>query len=148
MIAPMPMQVRSNAPSARFICRSGAAASAIRWSGLFVLEKLRSATSRNRVIMPWLVNLKIRLYGSNCCQCNAKLWRRSSRSFGAFGERIPGIRPWTPRKDFCNLALVWPMNWRKFVLGDAAISAVEQAAPRQRRFFGRRKIQSAAPDAL
>jgi hypothetical protein len=29
----------------------------------------------------------------------------------------------------------------KFVLGDAAISAVEQAPPRQRGFFGRRKVQ-------
>src|SRR6266403_6287702 len=35
IIAPMPMQVRANGPRARFICRSGAAASAIKWSGLF-----------------------------------------------------------------------------------------------------------------
>jgi hypothetical protein len=34
-----------------------------------------------------------------------------------------------------------PDELEKFVLGDTAISAVEQAQPRRRRFFGRRKIQ-------
>jgi predicted amidophosphoribosyltransferase len=29
----------------------------------------------------------------------------------------------------------------KFILGDTAISAIEQAPPRRRRFFGRRKTQ-------
>jgi hypothetical protein len=36
MIAPIPMQVSANAPSVRFNCRSGAAASAIKWSGLLI----------------------------------------------------------------------------------------------------------------
>jgi Protein of unknown function (DUF3667) len=34
-----------------------------------------------------------------------------------------------------------PDELEKFVLGDAAVSAIEQAPPRQRRFFGRRKRQ-------
>ena len=38
MMAPMPKQVRSNAVSERFIWRSGAAASAIKRSGLLVLK--------------------------------------------------------------------------------------------------------------
>jgi len=38
----MPMQVRSNAERARFNWRSGAAASAIKCSGLFVLKRLRA----------------------------------------------------------------------------------------------------------
>jgi hypothetical protein len=36
-----------------------------------------------------------------------------------------------------------PDELEKFVLGDAAISAIEQAQPRRRRFFGRRKTQRA-----
>src|SRR5437660_10363121 len=34
-----------------------------------------------------------------------------------------------------------PDELEKFVLGDTAISAIEQGPSRQRRFFGRRKIQ-------
>src|SRR6266566_7879270 len=45
MIAPMPMQVRANGPSARFSWRSGAAASAIKSSGLLVLKRLRVIAS-------------------------------------------------------------------------------------------------------
>src|SRR5437763_14822073 len=48
MIAPMPMQVRSKAPRVRFICRSGAAASRINESGLFVLKSCDATFS------PWL----------------------------------------------------------------------------------------------
>ncbi len=36
-----------------------------------------------------------------------------------------------------------PDELEKFVLGDTAISAIEQVQPRRRRFFGRRKTQSA-----
>jgi hypothetical protein len=36
-----------------------------------------------------------------------------------------------------------PDELEKFILGDAAISAIEQAQPRRRRFFGRRKTQRA-----
>ena len=42
MIAPTPRQVRSNAVSVRFITRSGAAASAINWSGLLVRDSFES----------------------------------------------------------------------------------------------------------
>jgi hypothetical protein len=38
MTAPMPMQVSANGLSVRFICRSGASASAINRSGLLVLN--------------------------------------------------------------------------------------------------------------
>jgi hypothetical protein len=38
MMAPIPMAVSATGPSVRFICRSGAAASAIKWSGLLVLK--------------------------------------------------------------------------------------------------------------
>ena len=38
MTAPMPMQVSATGPSVRFICRSGASASAIKRSGLLVLN--------------------------------------------------------------------------------------------------------------
>jgi hypothetical protein len=48
IMAPMPMQVRANGPRTRFIWRSGAAASAIRWSALLVLKSWR-ATARDRV---------------------------------------------------------------------------------------------------
>src|SRR5919197_5263457 len=34
-----------------------------------------------------------------------------------------------------------PDELEKFILGDTAISAIEQAQPRRRRFFGRRKTQ-------
>src|SRR5437867_6373031 len=34
-----------------------------------------------------------------------------------------------------------PDELEKFILGDTAISAIEQASSRRRRFFGRRKIQ-------
>src|ERR1700720_3844775 len=37
-----------------------------------------------------------------------------------------------------------PDELEKFVLGDTAISAIEQASSRRRRFFGRRKIQRPA----
>jgi hypothetical protein len=37
-----------------------------------------------------------------------------------------------------------PDELEKFVLGDTAISAIEQASPSRRRFFGRRKIQRPA----
>src|ERR1043166_3128587 len=39
MIAPMPMQVSANGPRTRFNCRLGAAASAIKWSGLFLRKR-------------------------------------------------------------------------------------------------------------
>jgi hypothetical protein len=41
----MPMQVRSNAERARFNWRSGAAASAIKRSGLFVPKRLRAISA-------------------------------------------------------------------------------------------------------
>src|SRR5213083_97300 len=37
-----------------------------------------------------------------------------------------------------------PDELEKFILGDTAISAIEQASSRRRRFFGRRKIQRPA----
>jgi hypothetical protein len=43
-----------------------------------------------------------------------------------------------------NLSVIWlsmPDELEKFVLGDTAISAIEQASSSRRRFFGRRKIQ-------
>ncbi|PYJ41083.1 MAG: hypothetical protein DME80_14300 [Verrucomicrobia bacterium] len=49
MMAPMPIHVRSNALSVRFICRSAEAASAIRCSGLLVLKSCEP-TGRDRVI--------------------------------------------------------------------------------------------------
>jgi len=48
------MQVRSNAERARFNWRSGAAASAIKCSGLFVLKRLRA-------IAPYWLEIRLKL---------------------------------------------------------------------------------------
>src|ERR1700730_6249991 len=47
IIAPMPRQVRSNAVSERFIKRSGADASLIKWSGFLVLKRWEAICLRS-----------------------------------------------------------------------------------------------------
>src|ERR1700737_3025575 len=56
MIAPMPMQVRANGPRARFICRSGAAASAIKRSGLFFEKDETPLVNVSRIVSPRLAS--------------------------------------------------------------------------------------------
>src|SRR5437870_2266473 len=104
MMAPMPMAVSATGPSVRFICRSGAAASAIRRSGLFVLNSSR-ATARDRLIKQF--DWSIQSFGRDF---------RDTNQAGASLCAVDG------EKMFCNLAVVWPMNRQK-------LSSVTQRLP-------------------
>src|SRR5438132_3223724 len=81
MTAPMPIAVSATGPSVRFICRSGAAASAIKRSGLLVLKRFAATAARSCHHRLWQVNPKFR-YCSGVCV------KRRNRITGA--RLLPG----------------------------------------------------------
>jgi hypothetical protein len=105
----------------------------------FGLEKLKRHSAKSCHHRAWLVNLKIRTQRTD-------LLSNAMPTFG--GEVAPALARWrshyfeSDRGRRGKIFVIWrgmADELGKFVLGDAAISAVEQAQPLRRGFFGRRK---------
>src|ERR1700730_13601438 len=128
MIAPIPRAVKSSSVSERFICRSGAAASAIKRSGLLVLNQCEAISGKSCHRAGLAVNHNFPMRGPQVARLSSMLNLSAANLIGGcvfgsigfvafvYGKRMNLWRPM-----FLGIAL---MIYPYFVSNDAAMIAI------------------------